>query len=62
MERGGEEEKRTALQGTADQLSFRLRPGVCDRAYLLCLFEWVGSTGRPGLCPQLLTCFPSTVP
>lgn len=61
MERGGEEERRV-LRGTPDRLSFKLRPGVRDRAYLLCLFEWVGSTGRPGLRPQLLTCFPSKVP
>lgn len=63
MARGGEEEeRRRALRGTPDRLSFRLRPSVCDRACLLCLFEWVGSTGRPRLHPQLLTCFPSKVP
>lgn len=55
-------ERRRALRGTPDRLSFRLRPGVHHRAYLLCLFEWVGSTGRPGLRPQLLACFPSKVP
>lgn len=57
MERGGEKERRRVLRGTPDQLSFRLRPGVRNRAYLLCLFEWVGGTGRPGLRPPVTDMF-----
>lgn len=39
MRGGSVEERRRALRGTPDQLSFRLRPGAHDGAYLLCLFE-----------------------
>lgn len=40
MRGGSTEERRRVLRGTPDQLSFRLRPSVCDRAYLLCLSVW----------------------
>lgn len=39
MRGGRAEEKRRALAGTPDQLSFRTRPCVCDSVYLLCVFE-----------------------
>lgn len=60
MRGGSVEEKRRALQGTPDQLSFR-RGLVCMIACLLCVFEREALAAQD-YAPQLLTCFPSKVP
>lgn len=57
MRGGGAEEKRRALAGTPDQLSFRR--GLAVRVCVCVIVCICRSTGRPGFCaPQLLTCFP----
>lgn len=53
--RGGEE--RRGLRGTPDQLSFKLRPGVRDRAYLLCWLEWAGKHWPPRIAPPVTDMF-----